>query len=150
MKEKILVSACLLGEACRYDGASKPNARVIELTKKYDVIPICPEMLGGLPCPRIPAEQQGVRVVNAVGTDVTEAYRRGAEETVAIAMREQPIFAILKARSPSCGHGFVYDGSFEGRLIPGEGTATAALLKLGLPVFTEEESDALAAWRKDI
>ncbi len=141
--KNILVSACLLGTPCRYDGASKPNARVMALSARYTLIPVCPECLGGLPTPRIPAEQRGEQVVNRAGEDVTAAYLRGADAVVAIAEREQPLFAVLKARSPACGHGAVYDGSFTGTLHAGEGIAAAALTACGVKVYTEEELDRL-------
>ncbi len=139
MKEKILVSACLLGTACRYDGASKPNEAVMQLAERYELIPICPECMGGLPTPRIPSERVGEYVVNRVGLDVTAEYRRGRDAVLAIAALEHPRFAVLKARSPACGHGRIYDGSFTGRLIEGDGVCAEALLVAGITVYTEEE-----------
>ncbi len=143
MKEKILVSACLLGTACRYDSASKPCASVISLASEYEMIPICPECLGGLPTPRIPSERQGDRVFNREGEDVTAAYRKGAEEVLKIAVREKPLFAVLKARSPACGHGAVYDGTFTGTLRAGDGVCAETLHAAGIKIFTEEEVSAL-------
>ncbi len=143
MKEKILVSACLLGHACRYDGASKPHAGVMALADTYTLIPVCPEMQGGLLCPRPPSEIQGDRVCNVKGDDVTAEYRRGADEVVKIALRERPVFAILKSRSPACGHGQVYDGTFTGTLTSGDGITAAALLDIGVKVYTEEEINTL-------
>ncbi len=139
MKKKVVVSACLLGTPCRYDGASKPHEGVMRLAERYDLIPVCPECLGGLSTPRVPAEICGGCVRTREGTDVTEAYRRGAHATLAICEREQPAFAVLKARSPACGRGQVYDGSFTGTLRPGDGITAAALLAAGISVFSEEE-----------
>lgn len=140
---KLLISACLLGCCCRYDGASKPQPWVEELAQKHTLIPVCPEQMGGLPTPRTPSERVGDRVLMWDGTDVTAQYRRGAEE----ALRLYGLFgceaALLKARSPSCGLGAIYDGSFSGTLIPGDGV-TAELLKAhGIPVFTEENMGEL-------
>ncbi len=139
MKDRILVSACLLGTACRYDGVSKTHDGVTALAAEYDLIPICPEVLGGLTTPRIPAEIQGTRVFNRAGIDVTDAYRTGAERVCALAQEVKPLFAVLKARSPACGHGQVYDGTFTGTLICGEGIAASALRALDIPIYTEEE-----------
>ncbi len=143
MKPKILVSACLLGTPCRYDGASKLHPAVRDLTARYELIPVCPECQGGLPTPRVPSEQQGDRVVNREGQDVTAEYRRGAEAVVEIARQMHPLFAVLKSRSPACGHGAVYDGTFTGTLRVGEGIAAAALLEAGVRVYTEEELEHL-------
>ncbi len=145
MKDKILVSACLLGTPCRYDGASKENVRVTALADRYMLIPVCPECMGGLPTPRIPSERQGERVINRAGADVTAEYRRGAETVLEIAERERPLFAILKSRSPACGHGKIYDGTFTGTLRDGDGVAAEALIRAGIQVYTEEELDALPA-----
>ena len=115
MKDKpILVSACLLGCACRYDGASKPHPAILRLARERAVIPVCPEQLGGLPTPRPPAEIQGERVINREGRDVTAQYRAGAEATLRLAIAEGCTLALLKEKSPSCGSGRVYDGSFTG------------------------------------
>ncbi len=141
--EKLLVSACLLGCACRYDGASKPNELVMALSERYELIPICPECAGGLTTPRPPAEQVGARVVTCEGRDVTAEYRAGAEAAVRLARETGARLAVLKARSPACGHGAVYDGSFTRTLRPGEGIAAAALLAAGVSVYTEEEPDHL-------
>ena len=94
--DKVLVSACLLGTPCRYDGKSKADARVLALAERYELIPVCPEQLGGLPTPRDPSERQGARVVMASGRDVTENYRRGAEAALALCMQHGCKAAILK------------------------------------------------------
>ncbi len=140
---KILVSACLLGLRCRYDGQSKPNGAVLALGKKHQLIPCCPEQLGGLPTPRSPAEWQGERIVNSAGEDVTDQYRRGGEEAAALARILGCELAILKERSPACGSREVYDGSFSGVLVPGRGSAAAALRAAGIPVLGESELDRL-------
>ena len=101
----ILISACLLGCACRYDGKSKPHPLAQALARRGLVVPVCPEQLGGLPTPRAPSEQQNDRVVSANGTDVTTQYRRGAEEALRLAALYGCTTAVLKERSPSCGSG---------------------------------------------
>ena len=136
---RLLISACLLGCACRYDGGSKPCPAALRLAEEHELIPVCPEQLGGLPTPRPPAEIRGERVVNRDGEDVTAQYRRGAEETLRLARLLNAQGAVLKARSPSCGHGAVYDGTFSGALIPGDGVAARLLLASGVPVWTEED-----------
>lgn len=103
------------------------------------MIPVCPEVLGGLPTPRPPAEQQGDRVVNRLGQDVTDAYRRGAEQTLLLARLYDAKVAILKAKSPSCGKGLIYDGSFSGHLVSGDGISAALLRASGLRVLSEQE-----------
>ncbi len=135
----ILVSACLLGCACRYDGKSKPNTAVTALAKTHTLIPFCPEIYGGLPTPRPASEIVGERVVNRAGTDVTAEYVRGAEEALRIAKLFGCKIAVLKAKSPSCGKGRVYDGSFSGTLRNGDGVTAAMLLQNGIEVYTEEE-----------
>ena len=136
---RLLVSACLLGVCCRYDGQSKPCEAVLALGAKHTLIPVCPEQLGGLPTPRPPAEIQGERVVNRAGQDVTPAYRQGAEEALKLCRLLQCGCAILKAKSPSCGKGLVYDGAFSGTLREGNGVAAALLLQNGVPVLTEKD-----------
>ena len=136
----ILVSRCLLGEPCRYDGKSKPVALVRELEAQgHTLIPVCPEVLGGLPTPRPPAEvQPDGRVVNRAGQDVTAAYRAGAEQALALAQAHNCGLAILKAKSPSCGSLQRYDGTFTGTLIPGQGVAAALLTQAGIRVLDED------------
>ena len=144
---KILVSACLLGLRCRYDGQSKPSAAVLALGERYTLVPCCPEQLGGLPTPRSPSEWQGQRIVNRAGEDVTEAYLRGGEEAVALARALGCELAVLKERSPACGSREIYDGSFTGALVPGTGSAARALEAEGIPVFGESEADSLSQLR---
>ncbi len=138
-KIPILVSACLLGTPCRYDGASKPCPAVLALQEQYDLLPICPEVMGGLPTPRTPSEIIGSRVVMKSGRDVTENYRRGAEEALRIARENNCTLAILKEKSPSCGSGAIYDGSFSGTLTHGDGVAAALLKAHGIRVVGESE-----------
>ena len=134
-----LVSACLLGLRCRYDGGSNERPQVVALLDQEILIPVCPEQLGGLPTPRPASEIVRGRVLTPSGEDQTEAYQRGAEETVALAQRLGITEAILKQRSPSCGCGQIYDGSFSGRVIRGDGITTALLVSHGIRVISEEE-----------
>ena len=134
----ILVSACLLGCACRYDGQSKPHPLAQELAKRGLAVPVCPEQLGGLPTPRNPSERQGDRVVMNDGRDVTAEYRRGAEEALRLARLYGCTAAVLKEKSPSCGSSLIYDGSFTGTLRPGVGVTAALLLRNGITVRNEQ------------
>lgn len=138
----IAVSACLAGERCRYDGATKPVAELEALVERGEAVAVCPEVLGGLPTPRVPSERQGDRVVSAEGVDVSAAFRLGAERALARCLEQGCTSAILKARSPSCGRGEIYDGSFTGALVPGDGVFSELLLAVGIAVHTEEELPA--------
>lgn len=140
----ILVSACLLGEPCRYDGESRPCAHIIKLKETHTLLPVCPEVLGGLPTPRPASEiQADGSVQNCVGADVTAEYRRGAEAVLAIAREQGASVAILKEKSPACGAGRVYDGSFTRTLREGNGVCAALLLENGIRVLGESETDAI-------
>ena len=139
----ILVSACLLGVACRYDGKSKPNARVLSLLSRHTLIPICPEQLGGLPTPRTPSEYDGERVKNRAGTDVTDAFTRGAEESLRLVRLYQPSLVILKDKSPSCGIGLRYSGRHDGTLTEGDGVTAALLGDTGVPLLSSAALDAM-------
>ena len=134
---RILVSGCLLGVCCRYDGASKPHPGVLELAKQHEVIPVCPEQLGGLATPRPPAERQGDRITARSGADVTKQYCRGAEEALKLYRLLECDAAVLKERSPSCGSGEIYDGTFTGTLISGNGVTAELFQSKGIPVFGE-------------
>ena len=136
---RILVSACLLGLPCRYDGRSKPHPAIVKLSETKTLIPFCPEIYGGLPTPRPPAEIQGKRVMNAENMDVTAQYRKGAEEALRLCKMLGCEKAILKANSPSCGCGAIYDGTFTKTLVPGNGITAALLLKEGIKVRTEND-----------
>ena len=139
----ILVSACLLGVRCRYDGDSKPNEAVLRLMEEHTLIPICPEQLGGLATPRPPAERQGDAVRTRSGRDVTEQYRRGAEEALRLCRLYGCEAAVLKERSPSCGSGAVYDGTFSGVLTTGDGVTAELLTANGIPVYGESQLEKL-------
>lgn len=131
----VLVSACLLGEPCRYDGKSAPCAAVGELAKSRRIIPVCPEQLGGLPTPRTPCEiQPDGRVIDVQGVDRTAAFEAGARETLRIARQQGCTLALLKQNSPSCGTDRIYDGTFSGMLVPGQGKTAALLSASGITV----------------
>ena len=140
---KILISACLLGCRCRYDGGSKPHPAATALAERHELVPVCPEQLGGLSTPRPPAERVGERVVNREGCDVTEQYCRGAEEAVKLCRLMECRAAVLKERSPSCGSGEIYDGTFTGTLTAGDGVTAAALKAAGIPVYGESTAEEL-------
>jgi uncharacterized protein YbbK (DUF523 family) len=136
---RILVSACLLGLACKYSGIGNPDPRVMALTDNHEVIPVCPEQLGGLPTPRPAAERSNGRIINRKGADVTAEFIKGAEETLKLARLFHCDTAILKSRSPSCGFGTIYDGTFSGTLTEGSGITAERLCEAGLRVFTEDQ-----------
>ena len=140
---KILISACLLGIPCRYDGASKPQPWAAALARRHELVPVCPEQLGGLPTPREPSERREGRVVMRTGTDVTEQYRRGAEAALALCRLLRCEAAILKERSPSCGHGTIYDGTFTGTLTKGDGVTAELLHRNGIRVYGESRAEEL-------
>ena len=141
MKEKILCSACLLGTDCRYDGKNNRNEEVIKILYNEDLIPVCPEQLGGLPTPRIPAEIKGTSVITNSRTDVTDNFIKGAEQALQLALLYKCKKAIFKQRSPSCGCGQIYDGTFSGKVITGDGITTKLLKENGIVVITEEDLD---------
>ena len=135
----ILISSCLLGQYCRYDGKTKTYEAIEPLLNRHDIhfIPICPEQAGGLPTPRPAAERCGDKVLTKEGCDVTAQYERGAEAALYVGRLFHCTKAILKAKSPSCGSGLIYDGTFSRTLTEGDGV-TAALLKAeGIEVFSE-------------
>lgn len=135
---KILCSACLLGINCKYDGGNNANQKVIDLSKKEILIPICPEQLGGLPTPRPRACRRGDRVIDEAGKDVTALYSRGAMETLKIAQTLNIQEAILKQKSPSCGLGQIH-ADFSGTIVAGDGVAAELLKKNGIKVVSDEE-----------
>ena len=137
--KKILISACLLGVDCRYDGKNNrlSDELLAELKSKAELIPVCAEVYGGLTTPRIPSERVGDAVLSREGADVTEQFRRGAEAVLYIARTLGAELAILKENSPSCGSGTVYDGSFSGKLTEGFGVTAELLIKNGIPVIGE-------------
>ena len=134
---RILISACLLGMPCRYDGASKPHPLAAALAQRHELVPVCPEQLGGLPTPRPPAERQGEAVRTQAGADVTEQYRRGAEEAARLCRLLGCQAAVLKERSPSCGSGEIYDGTFTGARVPGDGVTAERLRAVELLLKVE-------------
>lgn len=141
----ILVSECLLGVPCRYDGGAfeRPFLQQVMAKGRCRFIPICPEQLGGLPTPRPPAERRGDRVVANTGADLTAQYAAGAEAALHLAQLYGCKAALLKDRSPSCGVGQVYDGSFSGRLVQGDGLAAALLRANGVAVYRESQMEQL-------
>lgn len=148
-KENILVSACLLGVNCRYDGRSGERKEVLELRNEYNFIPVCPEQLGGMETPREPSEiilENGneVRVENRLGQDVTDHFKQGAGEVLKLGKLFGCKKAVLKERSPSCGHGVVYDGTFSGTMTEGSGVTAALLEENGITVTGESNLGALS------
>ncbi len=146
----ILVNACLLGQCVRYKGDGCAQKLLLRPEIREHLLPICPEVAGGLPTPRPPAEIQGegggqgvlsgtAKVVNNLGEDVTAEYQKGAETAVELARKHKVTTAILKERSPSCGSHFIYDGSFGGVKLAGQGVAAAKLLEAGITLYSEEE-----------
>ncbi|AOZ51525.1 DUF523 domain-containing protein [Chromobacterium vaccinii] len=154
-KPTLLVSACLLGQPVRYDGQSKPlsSPRWTTLRQRFDLIPVCPECLGGLPTPRPAAEIVGgnggdalagvARIQSADGDDVSAAFIAGAERTLNAALQHGCAQALLKANSPSCGNRRIYDGSFSATLRDGQGVAASLLERNGIAVWNETEIDSL-------
>ena len=136
---KIMVSACLLGENCKYDGGNNRNEALLEKLAGHEIIPICPEVAGGLPVPRIPVEIVNGRAVNRNGEGVDDAFRKGAEKTLEIAEREKPDLIILQSRSPSCGVNEIYDGTFTGKKIPGHGIFADMAISAGYKVIDAED-----------
>ena len=136
---RILVSACLLGVGCRYDGQSNQLPQLEQLMKKHTCIPVCPEIFGGLPTPRVPAERQGNKVITQDGQDVTENFIRGTAEVLRLADLYHCKAALLKERSPSCGSGQIYDGAFTKTLVEGDGLTAQMLKKKGISVYGESQ-----------
>ena len=143
MKEKMIVSACLLGEKVRFDGTGFELEEMNLLKEKYELIPMCPEVLGGLTVPRDPAEIIGDLVITVNGMDVTASYEEGARITLEYCLKNGISKALLKARSPSCGKDMIYDGTFSKKLVEGHGVACRRLLENGIEVYTENEIGGL-------
>ncbi|MFH1392378.1 MAG: DUF523 domain-containing protein [bacterium] len=133
-----LCSACLLGIKCRWDNKSKPNKKVIKLAQKEIIIPVCPEQLGGLSTPREPAEQQNNKVITKSGKDVTKNFLQGAKQVLKLAKLFNIQEVILKQKSPSCGSGKIYDGTFSGAIIKGDGVTAQLLKKNKIKVISEK------------
>lgn len=141
--EKILISACLVGDKTKYDGRSNYTPKIKELLEKYELVPFCPESEGGLSIPREPSERLGDKVVSKDGRDVTRQFQTGAELAYNICMYLGIKVAILKSKSPSCGVNEIYDGTFTGRKVKRDGVTTEYLKRKGIKVITEEEIDSL-------
>ena len=136
---KIMVSACLAGENCKYNGGNNRNEKVLKLLEGNDVITVCPEELGGLPTPRTPSEIRDGVVMTKDGRNVDAEFRAGACRCLEIAEKEQPDLIVLQSRSPSCGVNRRYDGSFSGKLTDGSGVTAELLMKHGYHVTDAED-----------
>lgn len=136
---KILVSACLLGKNCKYNGGNNLNQGVLEFIEGHEVIGVCPEQLGGLSTPRLPAEIVAGLVTNKEGVSVDNEFRKGAQEALAVALDNKVDLAILQSRSPSCGVKEIYDGSFSGKKIKGQGVFAKLLSARGIKVLDAED-----------
>ena len=142
-KEKLLVSACFVSKGYKYDGDANTNIKIIALEQKYEFVFICPEVFGGLPVPRYPSEILGDKVVNIIGEDVTQNFNLGAIKALELAKKHNCKKALLKAKSPSCGKGMVYDGTFSHTLKEGHGITVRLLMENGIEVYTENELENL-------
>ena len=131
----MIVSACLAGFPCRYDGKAKPCAEAVELVRAGKAIPVCPEQLGGLPTPRPPCEIRSGRVIDTSGADRTESFHRGAQAVLTLAQTYGATYALLQNRSPSCGTGWIYDGTFSKTLTAGDGITARLLKENGIQVI---------------
>ena len=140
-KEPMLISACFLGLDCKYSGGNNAlgDKIIAKLMEKYRLVPVCPESYGGLPSPRLPSERVGERVLAKDGADVTEQYKKGAAAALRLAKLFGCKIALMKERSPSCGHDSIYDGSFTGRVVPGDGVAAELLKQTGVTVCGESD-----------
>ena len=147
-KAKLLISECLCGVSCRYDGKDNLIEQLPLLKDTFDLVTVCPEVLGGLTIPRDPAERQGKRVCTANGTDVTTEFHKGAQIALHIAIQQGCKQALMKAKSPSCGYKRIYDGSFTRTLKDGHGCTVEALLKENIRIYTEHDIELLVAQKK--
>ncbi len=136
----ILISACLLGLDCRYCGTGCYHEKVMALKNRFQLIPVCPEQMGGLPTPRAPVELVDGRALTRTGLDLTAHFQKGADEVLRLAQMFNCQYAVLKSRSPSCGLGLIYDGTFSGKLIKGNGITVEKLQDMGIVVMNEESS----------
>ena len=149
---KVLISACLLGDNVKYSGGNNLTLELVTLLEKYNVkiVKICPECFAGLSIPRVPSEIRGDKVFSKDGWDITEEFLSGAEKTYQIAKRKQVDFAILKERSPSCGSSFIYDGSFSGKVIEGQGLTAKKLSKENIIIFSEENLEEIEKYLEEL
>lgn len=141
--EYLLISSCLLGNNVKYNGKNNYIKEVELLKNKYNLIVICPEVMGGLPIPRIPSEILNDKVINKEGKDVTINFNKGAEEAIKLVKKYNIKKALLKEGSPSCGSRYIYDGTFSGNKIDGVGVTTKKLIELGLDIYSEKEIEKL-------
>lgn len=149
---KVLISSCLLGKNVKYSGGNNLSKNLLELLKNYNVelIEVCPEVLGGLPVPREPAEIVAEEIINKKGISVSKEFKKGAEATLKIAILNNVDFAILKERSPSCGSSYIYDGSFSGKVIGGQGFTTRKLNEENIIIFSEENLEEIEKYLKEL
>lgn len=145
--EKLLISACLLGKNVKYNGKNN-KIDTSEIAKYIELVPICPEVMGGLPIPRVPSEIKNDKVINQIGLDVTKNYELGKDIAINIAKNNHIKYALLKSKSPSCGNDFIYDGTFSHTLINKSGVTAEALKKIGVIVFNENQIDDLLHFLK--
>lgn len=143
MKPKLLLSACLAGKNTKYNGGNNLTSYLSQLEERFEIYLICPEVMGGLSTPRNPSEQRGAKVVSNCGRDVTKEFVVGAQKAVNIALKNDIHIALLKESSPSCGTHFIYDGTFTGKKIAGEGVAATLLRNKGLKIYSENEIEDL-------
>jgi len=144
--KKILISACLLGENVKYDGGHNSivdNPFINKLLKLDMLIPFCPEVEGGLETPRVPVEIIDNKAINQIGEDKTSYFNQGAQKTLELCKKHNIKYAILKFRSPSCGSGQIYDGTFSHTLVSGDGISTKLLKENNIKVFTEKELEKI-------
>ena len=149
---KVLISACLLGDNVKYSGGNNLKPELVTLLEKYNVkiVKICPECFAGLPIPRVPSEIREDKVFSKDGRDITEEFLSGAEKTYQVAKRKQVDFAILKERSPSCGSSYIYDGSFSGNVIQGQGLTAKKLSKENIIIFSEENLKEIEKYLEEL
>ncbi len=136
---RIAVSACLLGENCKYNGSNNYSEKVKDFLNGHDIIPVCPEVLGGLPTPRDPAEIVNGIVKHKDGSSVDVQFRKGAEQALDIVIENQAELVILQSRSPSCGVNMIYDGTFSGKVVPGQGIFAKMLKDNNIRVLDIED-----------
>ena len=140
-KMKIIISACLAGDNCKYNGGNNFNQKLMDFLKGHQVIKVCPEVFGGLPVPRPSAEIVNGQVINTEGRNITKEFTLGAQKAFEIVKKENPDLIILQSRSPSCGIKHIYDGTFSGRKIPGQGLFARLCIKAGYRVLDIEDFD---------